>query len=122
MFSRFGLIALSLVSLCGCGSGTKARYDTVELVTASGRVTLDGEPLAQAVVSFEDPTNGSFSFGLTDPSGYYKLQLDSVKAGVTVGKKAVRISTTRKILGLNSAEEAGESNSEGAPKAAPEPE
>jgi hypothetical protein len=67
-------------------------------------------------------TNRIFSFGLTDPSGYYKLQLDSVKAGVTVGKKAVRISTTRKILGLNSAEEGGESNSEGAPKAAPEPE
>ncbi len=118
---RLGAAAVLGLLLCGCDSGPKMRYDAVQIVTASGRVTLDGEPLAAALVKFEDQTNGTCSFGLTDASGNYKLQLDSVKTGVTPGKKAVRISTTEKILGVNSDKDPNES-SEGAAKPAAEPE
>lgn len=106
----------------GCGTAPSARYDTVEIVNASGTIKLDGQPLPQAVVTFEDPTNSTFSFGLTDSGGAYSLQLDSVKSGVTVGPKTVRISTTRKILGLNTSEEGGESSTEGGATKAPQPE
>ena len=54
--------------------------------------------LADAVVTF-DGDDGQFSYGLTDAAGHYTLQFDSVKQGVKTGKKTVRISTTRKILG-----------------------
>lgn len=109
--SALALSALMLISI-GCGTAPSARYDTVEIVNVSGTIKLDGQPLPQAVVTFEDPTNGTFSFGLTDSGGSYSLQLDSVKSGVTVGQKTVKVSTTRKILGLNASEEGGESNSE----------
>ncbi len=119
VYLRVTAACLASLCLCGCDSGPKARYDTVELVPATGKVTLDGEPLAAAVVSFEDPANGTFSCGVTDGSGVYKLQLDSVKSGVTMGKKSVRISTATKILGVNAAQDPNESP-EGKP--APEPE
>jgi len=114
------IVLLTSLFCAGCGVGPSARYDAVDLAPASGIVTLDGQPLDSAVVLFEDPVNGTFSFGLTDSSGRYQLQLDSVKHGVTMGRKTVRISTALKIPGLNSTEEVGDpgSESEGAKKEA----
>lgn len=90
-----------ILLIIGCG-GPKTDYSLVDLVDAYGTVKLDGGPLPSAVVTFEDPEDDSFSFALTDANGNYELQFDSVKAGVKVGPKIVRISTTRKLLGLNS--------------------
>lgn len=123
-FMKRFITTISLLSvlsyLIGCSTAPQADYGEVELVTASGTVTLDGEPLVDAVVSF-DAEDGQFSYGLTDDSGRFVLHLDSVKKGVTPGKKTIRISTTRKILGLNiddegDAEASGETES-GAPAA-----
>lgn len=119
VYLRWSAACLASLCLCGCDSGPQSRYDTVSLVPATGKITLDGEPLAAALVSFEDPSNGTFSCGVTDGSGNYKLQLDSVKSGVTLGRKSVRISTATKILGVNADRDPNES-SEGKP--APEPE
>ena len=102
----------------GCDSKPKANYGKLGLVAVGGRITLDGQPLATAVVTFEDTGDGTFSFGQTDSSGNYKLRLDSDMMGVKPGKKIVRISTSRKILGLNASEEAGE-GSEGDAKPKP---
>lgn len=92
----------SLLMFLGCG-GPVADYSMVDLVNTSGTVTLDGSPLAGAVITFEDPIDDTFSYGLTDSNGKYTLQFDSEMKGVKTGKKVVRISTTKKILGLNSA-------------------
>lgn len=93
-------MALSLGLLVGCG-GPVADYSQVELVQGAGQITLDEKPLAGAVVTFEDPTDDTCAYALTDASGHYTLQFDSEMKGVKTGKKIVRISTTRKILGLN---------------------
>lgn len=98
----FGLVGL--VVCLGCDTSPRMNYGAVELVEASGTVTLDGEPLPGAVVTFE-ADDGQFSSGLTDANGDYELQFDSEAAGVRPGLKTVRISTTRKILGLNTEEE-----------------
>ena len=103
---------LSFAIASGCDSKPKANYSKLGLVTVSGRVTLDGQPLAQAVVTFDDVQDGTFSFGQTNSSGNYKLRLDSDMMGVRPGRKIVRISTSRKILGLNSFESGGESGSD----------
>ncbi len=90
----------------------------MNLLSVSGTVTLDGKPLPHAVVTFEDSEHGTFSFGMTNTSGDYQLRFDSEAQGCTSGQKRVEISTTRKILGLNSTEEGatpeGEGGGEGA--------
>ncbi len=108
-------LVMSLACVVGCGD-TGADYSKVELISVGGKVTLDGQPLAGAVVTFDAP-DGQFAYGLTDAGGAYALQLDSQKSGCTPGPKTVRISTARKILGLNAAEgegaaEVGEANPE----------
>ena len=96
-----------LSGLSGC-SGPAADYSELGLVDVTGNVTLDGSPVSDAVVTFEDTESGQFSYGLTDSKGSYEMHLDSEMMGVVPGRKLVRISTTRKILGLNSDEEAPE--------------
>lgn len=106
--SRWCLVCLvALVPCVGCDTGPKASYDRLNLVNASGTIKLDGKPLPGAVVSFDDPSDDTFSYGLTDSSGRFQLQIDSVMKGVKPGGKVVRISTTRRILGLNSKDEGG---------------
>lgn len=117
-------LLMFLLTTPGCDSPTpKMNYGTIDLVKAGGRVTLDGEPLSGAVVVFENPEDSTFSFGQTDSSGNYRLQFDSVMAGVRPGEKIVRISTTKKLEGLNAEEGSSESGGEGEdgkPRPAPE--
>lgn len=112
-----------LTWLSGCSATNDIGYGSVDLVSVSGTVALDGKPLQGAVITFEDPEKGTFSFARTDASGEYTLQFDSQMDGVIAGKKVVQISTTRNVLGLKGEEgvEEGESSSEGeAPKATQE--
>ncbi|MFM7056641.1 MAG: carboxypeptidase-like regulatory domain-containing protein [Planctomycetota bacterium] len=106
--------------LAGCTATNSIDYGKVTLVNVSGTVTLDGQPLAGALVTFESPETGTMSFARTNSSGSYTLQFDSEKDGVTPGTKLVRFSTTRTILGLRGEEgaEVGEASTEG-PKATP---
>lgn len=110
-------IVVTSVGAIGCGP-EGADYSRVELIQVSGKVTIDGQPLVGAVVTFE-AADGQFSYGLTDSNGAYALQFDSDKSGVTPGAKIVRISTARKIPGLNTSEgsEAGEASTESGPSA-----
>ena len=56
--------------------------------------------MPDAIILFEAP-DGQFSYGVTDATGAYELLLDSRMSGVTPGEKIVRISTSRKLLGVN---------------------
>lgn len=56
----------------------------------SGKVTLDGQPLANANVVFKSADKRTAS-GVTDGTGTYKLMYDSETTGVTPGPKTVRI-------------------------------
>ena len=86
-FSAAGFaLAVSMVLVLGCGSG-------LDLATVEGTVTMDGTPLAGAVVEFS-PTaaGGSSSLGVTDASGHYELKFTADKPGALVGEHIVRIS------------------------------
>jgi hypothetical protein len=68
------------------------------VVPVSGRVTLDGEPLAGAVVTFQpiraDNPRAGGSSGRTDAQGRYELRLiDPPAAGALVGRHVVTITT-----------------------------
>lgn len=105
------LLVTAAIGLAGCDNTPRMDYSSVGLVNAGGKITLDGQPLSGAVVTFDSP-EGTFSYAMTDSEGEYQLQFDSDMQGVTPGPKTVRISTTRKILGLN-AEDGGEEGEEG---------
>lgn len=110
----FASASLLLIS-AGCSATNDIDYGKVDLISVGGNVMLDGKPLASAVISFDDPETGTFSFARTDASGNYTLQFDSQKNGVLAGKKTVQISTVRTILGLAGEEgvEEGEQSTEG---------
>jgi hypothetical protein len=94
---------------------------TVPLVRVRGAVTLDGEPLQNAVVVFESP-DGSFSYSRTDARGRYDLSFDSRTRGVTAGEKVVRIAMNRRVKGLNANDEGGPDDKAGGAFVKPPPE
>lgn len=100
----FATLCFGLVLLAGCSTEPRMDYGKADLVEVTGKVTLDGQPLGFAVVSFDSP-DGQFAFAMTDSEGGYQLQFDTVKTGCTKGPKVVQISTNRKILGLNVADD-----------------
>jgi hypothetical protein len=91
MRARWLLGSLILLTT-GCGS---AKY-----VPVSGKVTLDGKPLANAHVNFQpvpDPGSGEpagpGSNGTTDAKGKFTLKATTGEDGAVVGKHRVYVST-----------------------------
>ena len=81
---------LTVVALVftGCGSGGP------EIAHVSGRVTMDGKPLANATVVFI-PENGRPAGARTDADGKYVLNFTEGRRGAIPGKNTIRITTLR---------------------------
>jgi hypothetical protein len=84
---RLVLIPFLLLAAVGCGSG---KYGSV-----TGKVTLDGQPLAGATVQFQPVQPGSPSFAVTDSSGNYELIFSRDIEGAEVGEHVVSITTAQ---------------------------
>ncbi|MCA9234419.1 MAG: hypothetical protein KDA44_03060 [Planctomycetales bacterium] len=89
-----GLAAFVMIAACaGCADSP------YELAPVSGAVTLNGEPLANATVSYEPRGGpersivGPGSVGTTDAEGRYTLSTFKDEPGAVVGQHTVRIST-----------------------------
>jgi hypothetical protein len=86
------LIGVGLVALVGCGDGG------AKVIPVSGRVTLNGKPLANANVLFSpigkpgEVNAGDGSTGKTNADGEYTLTTSHGLAGAQVGTHRVRIS------------------------------
>lgn len=87
-----------LVTVIGCSDSTKP-YKTAAV---SGRVTLDGQPLAGARVMFQPEhtpqaglLSGPEAHGATDATGNYSLTTVFKDKGATLGRNRVMISTRR---------------------------
>jgi hypothetical protein len=82
-----GLGAALLLAVAGC-SGPKLDFAEVE-----GKVTLAGQPLSGAIVTFYPDSEGTeqlpYATGKTDPSGAYALTNVNGKPGALVGKNRV---------------------------------
>lgn len=91
MLRYITLSTLLLSAVVGCGDGGP------RLVSVTGKVTVDGQPVPSAIVTF-NPTGagGSNSLGKTDASGNYKLEFSQDKQGALVGDYVVEI-VTKKI-------------------------
>jgi hypothetical protein len=79
------------LGLC-LGCGAKSQPKNVGKVT--GRVTLEGQPLADAVVTFAPvKAGGASALGRTDADGKYTLNYAPDIQGAEVGENRVSIST-----------------------------
>ena len=97
VLSRFGLCRFMLcvtATMCvtlliGCGGDPNIGY-------VSGRITLNGQPLKDAFVTFS-PTRtegvGGTTFGKTGSDGTYRMIISDDKDGAYVGENLVRIKT-----------------------------
>lgn len=93
------LVFLSLLSITvGCGSSDRPPIGGVE-----GTITLDGEPLVEAGVTFVIQ-GARGSMGFTDDQGYYELKYLKGVMGAAVGQHRVLIDrlprSDRKVDGL----------------------
>ena len=85
---RFAFAFLVLLPLLAVGCGNE------NLATVTGTVTLDGEPLPNAFITFvPQGETGSTSFGKTDEDGAYEMVFSDTQAGAWVGENVVRITT-----------------------------
>jgi hypothetical protein len=80
------LLAALVVLIAGCSK----RGD---LADVRGKVTLDGEPLANAFVVFAPTEHGTTSYGRTDATGNYEMMFTDTEKGAWIGNNSVRIST-----------------------------
>lgn len=86
-WTNVGCLGLVLL-VSGCGG--------IEYFPVTGKVTLDGEPLPDAVVSFmPDDEQGVPSLGVTDGGGVYTLRQTAELVGAPAGKYTVRVTTYR---------------------------
>ena len=70
---------------------------TPDLAAVSGVVTLNGQPLANAIVLFTSD-KGFSSFGTTDSSGRFAVAYRSNLKGAAIGSNVVRITTNQTEL------------------------
>lgn len=78
------LLIVQGAALCGCGG----QGDRPPLGAVRGTVTLDGQPLADAQVTFA-PESGRPSIGRTDSAGRYELTYVMATKGAKVGRHRV---------------------------------
>ena len=81
------------VVLAACCSGCNSEK-LPGLGTVTGTVTMDGKPVADAMISFESTTPGkSAALGKTDANGNYELYYSRGNKGAPVGENVVKITT-----------------------------
>ncbi|HEY2412079.1 MAG TPA: carboxypeptidase-like regulatory domain-containing protein [Pirellulaceae bacterium] len=81
------VVAVGAAEQVGCSSGG------VKLGRVTGKVTLAGAPLPDALVTFTPTTGGSPSAGRTASDGTYKLNFSRKLDGAMLGEHTVTIST-----------------------------
>lgn len=81
------LVAIcSLMVLTGCGGNA-------DLASARGKITLDGQPLPNALVVFAPVAGGTTSYGRTNAQGEYEMMFSDRERGAWLGENSVRITT-----------------------------
>ena len=83
------LVALwgAVLAAGGCGSRIRGMPD---LAAVSGRIMLDGQPLAKVAVIFSSE-KGHSSLGITDEQGRYSLKFIGKHRGAEIGRHMVAL-------------------------------
>lgn len=84
---RLAIFSLLVIAFVGCGSSSGT-------VPVKGRVTLDGEPLANASISFIPQGEGRQATGTSDANGEFTMSTIDPKDGALPGTYKVAIVPT----------------------------
>lgn len=84
------LFSATLLVLAGCGEAPVGGPEG--LIPVSGVITLDGELLANANITFTPKREGGTSNGYTDEQGQYELYFGPSAKGAVEGEHVVTIS------------------------------
>ncbi len=82
------VLGAAILSAAGCGG-------RADIGSVTGTITLDGQPLVDAVVTFEPGVGGAPSRAITDSRGHYQLRYTREILGAKVGQHVVSVSTFR---------------------------
>jgi len=94
--TRLVIATVALIAIhSGCGPSQPPLPD---LAPVSGLVTLDGVPVANALVYFRPTGEGQPSVGRTSDSGRYQLEYRDDVPGAVVGDHTVQIRTGGETL------------------------
>lgn len=88
-FKTVAASSFAALAVAGCGSNGGP-----DIADVYGTVTLDGQPLADATVTFK-PEKLRASIGVTDESGDYELLFKTNTPGALIGPHSVYITTER---------------------------
>ena len=84
--------ALLLMVTAGCGSSGP------QVAPVHGRVTLDGQPLANADIAFQPEGAQRASIGRTNQDGRYELAYKLGQSGAIVGKHTVSVEVSEELV------------------------
>lgn len=85
----FFLVAIGVSLIVGCGGGGDP-----DVVSVTGTVTMDGQPLPNATVVFISG-QGRPSGAITDENGQYELNYTGDQKGARIGTNRVQITTAQ---------------------------
>ena len=88
-----GTVSAAVAVAIGLAVSGCSTSDQPPLGTVRGKVTLDGQPLAGAIVVFSPVAEGRQSFAETSAEGEYELIYFRDTRGAIVGRHTVRITT-----------------------------
>lgn len=91
MWYRIGILLLACVGFTWSG----CKPSGPELREVTGTVTVNGKPVAGAVLTFVPAAGGSPSYGATDHEGKYRLAFTDTKFGAMVGEHDVEIAVNK---------------------------
>lgn len=104
---------LMLVSLVGCSGSNDPK-----LAPVTGRLTFNGEPVANAVVTFRGVNAARYSSGTTDSDGKFSLSTYEPGDGALIGENVVTVAISDDIdPGLSREEYAKQQAKQRNPKA-----
>jgi hypothetical protein len=89
------IVMLLSVGITGCGASAP---DLPKLAAVKGLVTLNGSPLANAIVEFY-PDAGAPSSGKTDAEGKFALKYSQGQDGAIIANHRVKITETVELAG-----------------------
>jgi len=87
--SRRSFLALLTIFVAGCSGG-----DYPETVAVTGAVTLDGQPVPEAIITFMPTDGGRAATGYTNSSGQFTLTTYQPDDGAEPGAHQIAINPT----------------------------
>lgn len=87
----FSLVLLGLILFAGCSGGDENR---VSVYPVTGKVTMGGAPVANAIVTFSPQNKQPVAIGRTDSNGQYSLTTYDPNDGAAAGDYVVLVAKT----------------------------